>query len=197
MFANKRGLKMLTVCPKCGSKFSETVQFCDKCGYNIEKDKALNEQKNSSSVKTTDASAHALNNKLQGYIQIIAVIEVAFGLFGVVMSALLGIIAPFVPEMIKSSQSASEGVVYSDKMLQFFTVLLIVIAVMILVISALAVFVGYKLYHLENIGRFGTMIFASFALLMVPFGTIYGIISLVLLSKPETIELLRDRNKYL
>ena len=197
MFANKRGLNMLTVCPKCGSRFSESVQFCDKCGYNIEKDQALHEQKKDSAVKTATTSPNALNNKLQGYIQIIAVIEVAIGLFGIVMSALLGIIAPFVPEMIKSSQTSSEGIVYTDKMLQFFTVLLIVIAVMLLVVSVLAVFVGYKLYHLENVGRFGTMIFASFALLMVPFGTVYGIISLVLLSRPDTIELLRDRNKYL
>ena len=61
----------------------------------------------------------------------------------------------------------------------------------------LTIYVGYKLYRLENIGRFGTMIVAAFALLMVPFGTVFGIIALVLMSKPETIELLRERNKYL
>ena len=207
MFANKSGVKMeknVTVCPQCGSQFSENVQFCDKCGFNIEKDKVINEQKRSFSPNTTAShstpsrSSNALNNKYQGYIQIIAVIEVAAGLFSLFLAVLLGAVAPFIPDFIKSSNANSETpYVYTQGMLDFFTVLVFVVAVIVLIVSVLTIYVGYKLYHLENIGRFGSMIIASFALLMVPFGTAFGIISLVLLSKSETIELIRERNKYL
>lgn len=197
MFANKSGLKMKTVCPQCGSSYSESVQFCDKCGFNIQKDTLIQEQIKKSTAASPNASKTVLNNKLQGYIQIIAVIEVAIGIFGLFTSIILGIASPFIPDMIKSSSTTSDSVTYSTQMLQFFTIIGIILAVMILVISVLVIFIGYKLYRLENIGRFGSMIVAAFALLAVPFGTAYGIISLVLLSRPETIELLRERNKYL
>ena len=207
MFANKSDVKMeknVTVCPQCGSQFSENVQFCDKCGFNIEKDKVINEQKRSFNPNTTTshstppAQFSALNNKYQGYVQIIAVIEVAAGLLGVFFAILLGAVAPFIPDFIKSSNANTENpYVYTQGMLDFFTVLVFVVAVIALIVSVLTIYVGYKLYRLENIGRFGTMIVAAFALLMVPFGTVFGIIALVLMSKPETIELLRERNKYL
>jgi len=197
MFANKSGLKMKTVCPQCGSSYSESVQFCDKCGFNIQKDSIIQEQKKSQTTASPNMNKTIPNNKLQGYIQIIAVIEVAFGLFGLFASIILGIVSPFIPEMIKSTPTSSDTVTYTNQMLQFFTIIGIVLAVMMLVISVLVIYIGYKLYRLENTGRFGSMIVAAFALLAVPFGTAFGIISLVLLSKPETIELLREKDKYL
>ena len=72
-----------------------------------------------------------------------------------------------------------------------------VIAAFTLVASALIIFIGFKLYRLESVGRFGTLIIASVALLGVPFGTVFGILTLVLLTKSETMDIFRERNKYL
>ena len=195
MFANKRGSNMESVCPQCGSKFSYSIQYCEKCGYNLEKDKALHEQAQKSSSNQV-SSSYALNNKYQGFIQIIAVIEVAFGLFATFIGLLLAIVAPFVPDIVKSSNTGSDAVQYSAQFLQFLSIMVFVLAVMILLVAGASIFFGYKLYRLENIGRFGSMVIASFALLGVPFGTIFGIISLVLLTRPETIVMFRERNRY-
>lgn len=180
---------MVVVCPKCGSKFNYQAQFCEKCGANIEKQKVLNEQKINYSTKTKTG----LNNNLQGQIQIISVIEIAFGLVGILTSIILGIVSPFIPEAI--TYSNTESITYSSSFLQFLVVLIATVAIITFIVSVLIVYVGYKLYKLENIGRLGTMIVSSLALLMVPFGTIYGIISLVLLTKPDAIELFNEKNK--
>ena len=172
------------------------IQFCEKCGYNLEKEKALNEQAHSSS-SSQKTSSYALNNKYQGFIQIIAVLEVAFGLFVTFVGVILALVSPFVPDLVKSSSTGPNAITYSDQTLQFFSILVFIIAVMILLVAGFSIYVGYKLYRLENIGRFGSMILACFALLGVPFGTIFGIISLVLLTRPETIEMFRERNRYI
>jgi len=189
MFATSSEKKMITVCSKCGSSFKEEVQFCDKCGSNIEKEKIIKEQTHNNQQLSTSQ----LNNKLQGQLQIIAVIEIAFGGFGMFLGLLMAIMAPFMPEIANTNPTET----YSAQMLDFFTVLVGTLAGIILIVSASAVFVGYKLYRLENVGRFGTLIFASLSLIMIPFGTVYGVICFYLLSKPETIELLRNRNQYL
>ncbi len=190
MFANESRTKMMTICPQCGSKFSESIQFCDKCGYNLEKEKVLKEQK-----QTAPSNSHSpLNFKLQGQLQIISVIEIAFGIAGLVIGIMLSMLAPFIPDLIKSSPS--ENMVYTTGMLQFFQGLALFVGVFTLLFSALIIFFGYKLYKLENIGRFGTMIVACFALLMIPFGTVFGALTLYLLTKPDIMEIFKDRNKY-
>ena len=191
MFSTSSDSKMvdgLSVCPKCGSKFNYQAQFCEKCGANIEKQKVLNEQKNDYSANTKSG----LSNNLQGQIQIISVIEIAFGLVGILASIVIGIISPFMPDAIKYSNT--ESITYSNQFLQFLVVIMATLAVIMFIVSSAIVFVGYKLYKLENIGRLGSMVVSALSLLMVPFGTIFGIISLVLLTKPETIEMFKEKN---
>lgn len=199
MFAhpNKSEIKMSTVCPQCGTRFSEPVQFCDKCGANLEKEKVLQEQKQRqvTDSKFMSKSQNTANARLLGGIQIVSVIEIAIGLFGILTGIIMILLTPFVPDLIKSSPS--QGVVYTNSILQFFAGLVLVVGVFTLVVSVLTIFIGYKLYRLESIGRLGSMIVASFALLAIPFGTVLGILALYLLTKPETMELFRERNKYL
>lgn len=179
---------MQTVCPKCGSKFNYDVQFCDKCGANLEKVKSLNEQKN-----TLNNSSVTPNNKYQGYVQIIAVIEITFGLVGLVAGLLVVMISPFIKDIILSSPNAEQTVTYSNGMYQLFTGLLIFIAIIILLVSVSCIYFGYKLYNLESKGRFGSMIIASLSLLAIPFGTVFGIIALVILNRSEAIQLLSHK----
>ena len=182
MFSTKGKTNMSVVCPKCGSKFDYQAQFCDKCGTNIAKMSAIKEQSNSSFAKAP------FNSKLAGQIQIISVIEITAGIVGLFVGIILGISAPFISDIIKSR--STDGITYTTNMLNFFMIIGLVLAVLIAVISVLTIFAGLKLYRLENIGRFSSMIIASFTLLMVPFGTVFGIISLYVLTKPETIELM-------
>lgn len=199
MFAhpNKNGIKMSTVCPQCGTRFSEPVQFCDKCGANLEKEQVLQEQKQKPAFKSKpmNETQNNSNARLLGGIQIVSVVEIAIGILGILTGVIMVILTPFVPDLIKSSPS--QGVVYTNSMLQFFAGLVLVIGVFTLVVSVLTIFIGYKLYRLESIGRLGSMIIAAFALLAIPFGTVLGILALYLLTKPETMELFKERNKYL
>ncbi|MFW9928924.1 MAG: hypothetical protein ACFFD1_06010 [Candidatus Thorarchaeota archaeon] len=188
---SKSDIKMQTACPNCGATFDYPVQFCDKCGTNVEKERLLNEQVK----KVTPTSGRTLNNKLQGYIQVIAVIEIAIGLLALILGSIMALISPFIKDIILSSNT--EHNMYSEPMFTFFSGFLLFIGILIVVIAILAIYFGYKLYKLENTGRFGTMIIASLTLLAVPFGTVYGVLSLILLNRPDTIELIRERNKYL
>ena len=187
LFATKKDGNMQTVCPTCGSKFDYDVQFCDKCGANLEKKRLINEQKK----ENVNSTAKSLNTNYQGYLQIISALEIAFGIFGVVSGLLIALIAPFLKDIITSSPN--QTVIYTSGMYQFFTVLLLFIGVLVLIVSGCAIYFGYKLYRLENSGRFGTMILSCFALLAFPFGTVFGIISLILLNRPETIQLLQTK----
>ena len=120
---------MSTVCPNCGTKFDYQAQFCDKCGVNIEKERLLSEQKKQSVFP----SSNVLNNKLQGYVQIVSVLEIAIGLMAFFMALLMALISPFMKEIILSSNN--DNVTYSNSMTQFITSILLVMALILFIIS--------------------------------------------------------------
>ena len=194
MFATKSNKNILTVCPVCGSKYSDSLKFCEKCGANLEKEKALKEQM--TTFKNT--TYEPLNSKYQGYIQVIAVMEVTVGVIALLIGFLLGVISPYITDLISTSSSGSNaGTVNSASVVRLMEMVFLTIGVSSIIFGVFAIYFGYKLYKLENVGRFGTLVVSSLLLIFIPFGTIFGIISLVLMSRPETIDLIRERNRYL
>lgn len=191
MFTNVQKKSVLFTCQNCGAKYKEQIEFCEECGKNRMELESLHKKKNT----IVNGTNIALNNKLQGQIQIIAVIEIAFGIIGLLIGLLFLIIAPFMDEIVRVSslESGEPILMYQD----FFMLMFLLLGSFFVIFSVLGIFSGIKLYNLQNNGRFGTMIIACLMLVIVPFGTVFAIISLVLLSKPETIELMRERNKYL
>lgn len=67
----------------------------------------------------------------------------------------------------------------------FITTVLIFVAVMMLCYGMASVFFGTRLLQRKNSARIGTMITASLNLFWLPFGTLYGIAALYLLTRPD------------
>jgi MFS family permease len=177
-------------CVTCGSSYKEPIEFCEKCGSNQTKEKLIKEQKKVNIF----ASEQNLNNKLLGQIQILAVLEIAFSLLGLFMAIFAGVASFYIRDIARLSSNSEFDFIGATSLLQ---VMLLMVGAGLLLGSLVGLVSGYKLYYLNNSGRFGTLVLSSLILIVVPFGTIFGIISLVLLNKPETIELLRERNRYL
>ena len=191
MFASQSSEnKMSSVCSNCGTAIDRGDQFCDKCGFNLEKDRVLNTQKQSHPV----TPEMTLNSQLQGYIQLISVFEIVIGFIALFIGVLLIVISPGLSSLIITSSEGSPNFFGSTR---FFETIFIFTGSAILAFAAIALYSGFSLYNLKNSGRFGTLAVSCLMLILVPFGTIFGIISLLVLSKPETIELLRERNRYL
>ena len=193
MYSSVKGTTNMTfACSNCGTVFKDKVEYCEKCGTNLMKEEILNKQKSQSSTKNPSE----LNNKLQGQIQILAVIEIAFGIMGIFAGLITAFLSNFIVDIINTGNIES-GATLPANFPTFINIILITSGIFILVFSSVAIFFGIKLYNLQHNGRFGTMVIASLLLVMVPFGTIFGVISLVLLNDPKTIQLIRDRNNYL
>ncbi|MFX0152604.1 MAG: hypothetical protein ACFFAJ_17605 [Candidatus Hodarchaeota archaeon] len=75
------------------------------------------------------------------------------------------------------------------ELIPFLAVLLGGIGVICFVYAFVSILSGKKLLQYENSGRIGTMVIAALNLLNFPFGTVFAIEALVVLSRPEVEQL--------
>ncbi|MFX0086056.1 MAG: hypothetical protein ACFFAU_10290, partial [Candidatus Hodarchaeota archaeon] len=71
----------------------------------------------------------------------------------------------------------------------FLSVLLFFIALIVLAYAFAAILCGKRLLQYQNSGRIGTMVIAALNLFNIPFGTIFGVAALYVLSQPEVEQL--------
>jgi hypothetical protein len=172
-------------CSKCGSVVSSEDVFCASCGAELTVRKAGSYVAESSRL-----------NSFRGYIQIIAIVEIVFGVFALLIGLLLACISPLIYYVLsteaidfRAMDVEVENPALLHKILPFVSVLIFIIALVILLYAFVSIISGKRLLQYENSGRIGTMVIAVLNLFNFPFGTIFGIAALYVLSQPEVEQL--------
>ena len=165
------------ICPNCNARVKKGAQYCHECGTEL--------KTSQTKQSLTDVSKQ---DEFEGYIQITSVVEIALGilivLFGVLI-LLFGLVAS--EEAFKAE--------YSQYFVNYLQIILVILGFLLIFFGFSTIYFGIKLFQLKQIGRIGTMLVGALFLIFFPFGTIFGIFSLVLLIKPEAVEIFRKKSK--
>jgi hypothetical protein len=164
---------------------SEDV-FCASCGAELTVRKAGSYVAESSRLSS-----------FRGYIQIIGIVEIMFGIFALIIGLVLACLSPLIYYVLSSEAidfSAMDAEMIDNpallqKLLPFVSVLIFIIALICLLYAFVSIISGKRLLQYENSGRIGTMVIAALNLFNFPFGTIFAIAALYVLSQPEVEQL--------
>ncbi|MHA1226614.1 MAG: zinc-ribbon domain-containing protein [Candidatus Hodarchaeales archaeon] len=153
-------------CPKCGNEVTEYDNFCPNCGFNLQSMKHKHQPVTTSKVE-----------EYKSYIQILGIIEIAFGIFSLVIALLTFISVLFVFPFPKFATGSAY--------IPIITLITAVFVILIIIYGTLSITFGRQLLQYKNSGRLGTMIIGAISLMAMPFGTAFGIAALYILTKPE------------
>jgi hypothetical protein len=126
----------------------------------------------------------------KGYIQILGVVEIVFGVLALLIGFLILALAPLMYYIVRSGILEDvESQAMLLKVAPFISVILGGVALLILAYAVVSIISGKRLMKYENSGRIGTMVIGALNLFNIPFGTIFGIAALYVLSQPEVEQL--------
>lgn len=166
-------------CSNCGGLLDEDSKFCSHCGMAAKNDK-ISKKMISKEFSVTNADQNY--SSYRGNIQIIAILEIAFGLLVLFISAILGFILLNIPKF--ANVVDIHDPTFWD-IWPFASKFLWLMFIIVIVYGILNVLVGVSLYRFNTFGRIGTMINGALSIFNVPFGTLFGIASIYLLTRPE------------
>jgi O-antigen/teichoic acid export membrane protein len=118
---------------------------------------------------------------MQKHVQVVAALRIGFGVLGV-LGACIVLVALIGPGIIASRQGDPDA-------LTILTIIAVVVAAVILVLSIPGIIAGYGLLRFQNWARILTMVLAVLDLFNIPIGTAVGIYSLWVLTQHETEQL--------
>lgn len=158
----------LNECPNCGELAKPNEFFCQSCGTALTR------------------PDRPRTKEIRGYIQIIGVVEIVFGIMGIIGSVFIGFFAAFIPSLMSEGVFETESPAFtSTTITTFLAVFIAFIAIVFVIFSLASIISGFKLMQYKNSGRIGTMIIGAFSLFLIPVGTIFGVAALYILTKPE------------
>jgi len=165
-------------CPNCGTSVSLKDLFCQRCGLDLIKIQS------SQFTKPSDRT-----NEYRGYIQILGYVEIVFGLLSLVIGVFAMIIAVFVPFLMLQGIAADDLGSSTEIVAVFVGILVFIVALLFLIFGLAQIVYGRRLLQHRSSGRTGTMIIGVLHLFDIPFGTVFGIAALYILTRPEAIGL--------
>lgn len=128
-------------------------------------------------------------NEYKGYIQVLGYVEMVFGILSLVIGLFALIIAVFVP-LLMLQGIASDDLGSSTELVAIFVGSIVFIAALLFFIFGIAQIVyGRRLLQYRSSGRMGTIVIGVLHLINFPFGTAFGLATLVILTRPEVIDL--------
>ena len=155
-------------CSNCGAHVTSDSFFCQVCGSEV------------------TLPSKELNSRLEtfkGYIQVIGIVEIVFGIITLFGALLVTVVVPLVFYGLRYANDVP------PYLLRFVIVLIFGIALLLYIFAFACIISGRKLLQYKNSGRIGTMIIGALNLFNVPIGTIFGIAALYVLSQPDVIDL--------
>ncbi|MFX0113266.1 MAG: hypothetical protein ACFFB3_01835 [Candidatus Hodarchaeota archaeon] len=180
-----------TLCPNCGTPYFPEDQFCSGCGDPIPKTPPSSRTSSSSlgvPIHSTPFASQARGEEIKGYVQIIGIVEIVFGALSLIGAVFIGIAGFYIHRFITEADTADSGTtstVDTSTVASFATILFFAIAALLLAYGVLAIVSGKRLLEYRASGRMGTMIIGALSLISFPFGTIFGIAALYVLTRPE------------
>lgn len=172
-------------CANCGTEVDVDSRFCMKCGYAVKQKVGKIDRLSSSSGSTGSSSGYNYRS-YRSNVQIIAVLEMAWGLIIFLFSFLVVALVRFVPQLVAASEHPVDPEFYHIWPLVSNFVL--VIFIFLIIVGFFNIIVGFSLYRFNQFGRIGSMILGALNLFSVPIGTLFGIATLYLLTRPEAEE---------
>lgn len=173
-------------CSKCGAVVGSEDLFCASCGAELAARKPL----------SYDVAESSRLNSFRGYIQVIGVVEIVFGIFALLIGLALVCIVPLIYYVLsteaidfRSMDIEIDNPALFHKILPFVSVVVFIVALVFLIYAFVSIISGKRLLQYENSGRIGTMVIAALNLLNFPFGTIFAVAALYVLSQSEVEQL--------
>ncbi|MFX0174024.1 MAG: hypothetical protein ACFE9L_19230 [Candidatus Hodarchaeota archaeon] len=157
--------------------YAPVLRVCSNCGSKIARP-----------VVPNVTSPSRLENYKQ-YIQIIGIVEIVFGIFALLIGFVLLLVVPLLNYALQFDIENSVPPELIPELMPFLAVLFGGIAVICFVYAFVSILSGKKMLQYDNSGRIGTMVIAALNLLNFPFGTVFGLAALVVLSRPEVEQL--------
>ena len=180
------------ICPNCGSTGSGDDLFCQECG-----------SKYSLQVYSEQFNSKSRTSEYRGYIQVIGIVEAIIGVFAVFIAGIIGLVAVLMPiffsdetlvsmpDMFEGMSSVPTGSLENSYgIFLFIMIVLGFVALFILVFGILAIINGRRLLNFRKKGHTGSILVSALSLLAMPIGTIFGIFSLYVLTRPEVEQIL-------
>jgi hypothetical protein len=185
-----------TLCPNCGTPYFPEDQFCSGCGDPIPKtppSPGIPPPSPGVQVRSTPFASQARIEEIKGYVQIIGIVEIVFGVLSLIGGVFVGIAGMFIHQLITEADTNSPEVDTSgpdtSTIASFATIMFFALAVLLLAYGVLAIVSGKRLLEYQASGRVGTMIIGAVSLISFPFGTLFGIGALYVLTRPEAEQL--------
>jgi hypothetical protein len=180
----------LNRCPNCGRNIGSDDIFCQSCGIELNKKIITESFKNH--LRTESDKEQLRVSEYRNYIQIFGIIEIVFGILGLIGGIFLILIGVFSAILISEGDDymgSMDSMDSSETIGVFVGVLLIIIALLLFAWAIGSLVSGMKLMQYKNSGRVGTMAIGALSLILFPFGTIFGLAVLYILTKPEVEQL--------
>lgn len=163
MASGKAGLNN---CTNCGTYVDPKDFFCNSCGSAL------------------TSPERPRTKEVRGYIQIIGVVEIVFGIMGLVGGLFMVVIIIYLPDLLSLADTSSQ--IPNPTVLEgLLRTILITFASILLVYALASILIGIKLMQYKNSGRIGTLVLGALNLFFIPIGTIFGIAALYMLTRPE------------
>ncbi|MFX1255531.1 MAG: zinc-ribbon domain-containing protein [Promethearchaeota archaeon] len=175
--------KVAKFCHSCGNGVSPDSAYCEACGTKLTSTYVSYTTPPTPNYRTESGD-------YKGYITLIGVIDVIFGLPALLIGMLLILIDFIVVGLIRSGRISIDTIVShidlpNPALLYFGTALLLIVGIAFLIWGLITIVIGFKVLRYRNSGRIGSMILGVLALFSFPLGTLYGLFKLYILSRPE------------
>ncbi len=177
------------VCQNCGSIGASGDLFCQECGSKFSKP-----------IPSVYHNPKSRLHEYRGYVKVIGVIEIVFGVFALFITGILVLVAALMPMLLSDETRPDlfDGMTHipagsmdhSYGIALFVMIVLGFVALFILAFAILSIVNGKRLMNYQRNGHSGSILISVLSLLAMPFGTIFGIFSLYVLTRPEVDQIL-------
>lgn len=166
-------------CSNCGAELDEDSKYCARCGVAAKNYKS---QENTYFTKPGGYKQENNYSSYKGNVQIIAILEAASGIIILLATLIFGVILVNMPKIMNYVDVHDPEFWRIWPLASSFLWVLLIILVIYGIVNIL---LGVSLYRFNSFGRIGTMINGALGLFNVPIGTLFGIASIYLLTRPE------------
>lgn len=174
----------LVECSNCNYYNKPGSQFCESCGSALKVSTTMPNQSVASGQRHILVANPDTNSMEKitpnSYIQVIAALEIVFGFCFLFLALIIGLVSQLLIEILRS-----EGEQLPAGLENFAQMILFILALFLFAYAIASIYFGIRLLQEKSSGRIGTMIIASINLAWIPFGTLYGLVALYLLTRPD------------
>ncbi|MFX0065075.1 MAG: zinc ribbon domain-containing protein [Candidatus Hermodarchaeota archaeon] len=181
--------KVAKFCHSCGNGVSPDSAYCEACGTKLTVTPASYTAPPTPSYRTEGGD-------YKGYITLIGVLDIIFGLPALLIGTLLVLVDVALFGLIRSGRISVSNIVShidlpNPALLYFGAAIVLIVGIAFLILGLISIGSGARLLQHKNCARIVSMILGVLVLFSFPLGTLYGLFKLYVLSRPEVESLFK------